>query len=123
MNGDQMAKFLAIICDWTGGDTRGDAASLTAITQGAAQFDTGFGVGYVVRPGGGTTGNDAELLKSITLTPNKLEILWNSTGGQNHTIKVKFVDDGNTGYSVDSAGPKNHTPNQIIGSITDNIGE
>ncbi len=117
-----MAKFLAIISDWTGGDTRGQAASLTATALGAAQFDTNFGVGYVVRPGGGTTGNDAECLQSITLTSTKLEILWNSTGGQNHTIKVKFVDDNNTGYAVDSSGPKNHTPNAIIDDIIDNIG-
>ena len=116
-----MPKFLAIVSDWTGGDTRQDPASLTAVTFGGAKFDVGFGVGYVVRPGGGTTGNDAECIRTMILTPDKFEIIWHSTGGQNHTIKLKFMDD-NIGYNVASTGPKNHSPNSVVDHVTDNIG-
>jgi hypothetical protein len=116
-----MAKFLAIVSDWAGGDTRQDPASLTALPFGGAKFDVGFGVGYVVRPGGGTTGNDAECIKSMTLTPDKFEVIWNSTGGQNHTIKLKFAAD-NIGCHVNSTGPKEAPRSQVVDQVTDNIG-
>jgi hypothetical protein len=114
-----MSKFLDITSEWTGGDTRQAAASITAYAIDGAKFDTRFGVGYVVRPGGGTTGNDAECVASIQLTPDTFTIVWNSTGGQNHTIKLKFLDDSKVKSLVGSTGPKNVT-SKLLDNVTDN---
>lgn len=116
-----MAKYLKIRSEWTGGDTRQDAASLYAKIEGAARFDTTYGVGYVVRPGGGTTGNDGERIESMSLSDEEFKVKWQATGGQGHTITLKFVDDANTGYTVGSTGPQAHAPSGIVDSETDHL--
>lgn len=101
-----MAKYLKIRSEWAGGDTRQEPATLFSNVQGDTKFDTSYGIGYVVRPGGGTIGNDAERIESMSLTDTRFEIKWHATGGQNYTITLKFVDDENTSAASGSTGAR-----------------
>jgi hypothetical protein len=75
----------------------------------------------VVRPGGGTTGDDGERIQSLSLTDTRFEVMWHATGGQNYTITLKFADDSNIGYSPGSSGPRGHQPTGIVNNETDHI--
>ena len=116
-----MAKFLIIHSEWSGGNTQQKPASVFATATGNSRFDTGYGTGYVVRPGGGTTGNDAERIESMTLTDTKFEVKWHATGGQNYTITLKFQNDNDTSYQAGSTGDRGHVPNAIRDNETDHI--
>ena len=103
-----MPQFLRIDSEWNGGDRQAPASVFVNAINGA-QFDLAYGLGYVVCPGGGTTGNDAERLDidHTSLSSDRLEIRWHATGGQNHMIKLKFVNDNNTDHTQGATGTKN----------------
>lgn len=98
-----MARWAQVRAEWDG-TNRHVPATLTFSATNGAQFDVGYGIGYVVRPGGGTTGNDGERLKGITLTPSQLTIEWHETGGQNYTIQLQFVDTNKDMFQVGVSG-------------------
>jgi hypothetical protein len=110
-----MPRFLRIDSEWNGGDRQAPATVFVNAANGA-QFDLGYGLGYVVTPGKGTTGNDAERLDidRTRLTSNRLDIVWHTTGGQNHIIKLKFVDDGHTDHTEGATGTKNINSVKIL---------